>query len=377
MLKIYYDKKLLLVSIIIILLNISGLFYALGLNEYFTYPVIIAALLSVINTPIRRVISVPKNTPRAVFFLFLISLSLSVLYHLEGELLIQSFGIVLSYIIISFFRFALDLKKIIIILLISLFFHLTILIYSLIYSEFSLIAYTGVFRNPNSTGLFAATALMILLSLDNLGGYINRSKIFVGLFLIAIIIASSSRSSVIGSFFGIIAWMFAGKNILSYKVIRRILFLFLFSFFIINTPFFNDAISAKMYYYAGQSDILNNRQEIWDIALNDMSFFGSGRSLAVINGVGESIYISLLYQFGVPSVALFILAVLFSILYPFFAFDKSIINIHYALLPIVILFASVGFTSSIFGYSVYFLWLLVISSQSTTINWPHPLIEKI
>lgn len=351
--------------VIVLLLNTGGTFYVLrGMPEYFIYPVILASLIALIKTPVRGFLFYPKKIILGFFFLFAASLLLSSTYHLELALLITAFGIVSSLVILNYFRYVMSRELIIKSLEISLVFHVIILLICVAFSDFTLFVYYGIFRNPNATGLFAATALMILISVTRFVRYGKKTRILlalIGLFLTVIVIISSSRSALIGSLIGLIVWIVSKNSIFHFQTWIKLGLFAIILFFIASSQLFYDAVIWKFLHYYETGNILNDREAIWSIVTEDMRLFGHGRLAAIEEGVGESIYVAVLHQFGIISVILFVALIGLSIISPVLMKRNHKTVSSMSLLPIILLFALQGMTASIFGCTIYFLWLIAIA----------------
>ena len=228
----------------------------------------------------------------------------------------------------------------------------------------SYVSYYGIFRNPNTFGLVAAVALSIYISLQLLSFFnfnlysVSIKSLFTIILLFLFVIISSSRAALFSSFISIslyilFSFIFA-KGIIQKSVIFSLSFFG--SIFLFSSKFFYQAILYKHFFYVDSSNILNHREKIWSIALDNIMLFGHGRSAALINDVGESIYIAILHQYGILGFCTFSFIILYSFLlpliYPFKLGDYSSLS----LLPMILVFPIIGFTSSIFGTSAFFLW---------------------
>ncbi|MCX6723122.1 MAG: hypothetical protein NT094_03575 [Candidatus Staskawiczbacteria bacterium] len=347
---------------IVFLLNLSSATYVLGYNQYFFYGVIGATFIALIRTPFSKIINISKNKLFVIFLIFILSLLLSCLYHIEGSLFFTAGGMLCTLLLINYFRIFLDKKILIRILKLYILIQFFLLILSIFLSEFRLIAYQGIFKNPNSTGLVASTGLLSLIPLFHLTKNKLTTKLlafFVGCFFLFIVISTSSRTSVFISTLGIIFAPFLKGSLLSRKSLT-ILGLMLISLLILSqTDFFSNAIIYKFLYYAERGNNLNNRSDLWAIAFENPAFFGFGRQSAIDNDIGESIYVAVLYQFGVLSLLLFLLTVFFSI-YIQFKNKNALYNDRFCLIVVTLGFAIQGITSSAFGSSLYWLWIFGI-----------------
>jgi len=127
-----------------------------------------------------------------------------------------------------------------------------------------------------------------------------------------------------------------------------------------QTDFFYDSIYYKFKFYAETGDVLNERGDVWEIALSNPAIFGYGRNMAVENHVGESIYIAVLFQFGLICLA-FLLLVIFLSIYSQLPKKKNLFQESRSTLICISLgFALQGFAASVFGASIYWLWIFGI-----------------
>ena len=61
----------------------------------------------------------------------------------------------------------------------------------------------------------------------------------------------------------------------------------------------------KFQKYADQGDVLNERNEVWDVAFKNINLFGNGRDAALENHLGESISIWFIITFYFCSINYF------------------------------------------------------------------------
>ena len=366
---LFHSKHRLNILAITFSFYLSGLFYALGLNQYFSYPLIFASALSAANTFFMRSSFISSKPLFLLFLSVTLSLSVSSIYHSETELIVVALGFMSLIPIVNYLRLTITPSSFLLSLLAFFLLHCATLFISIIYSPFSLWGYFGIFRNPNTTGLFAASALMSFISLfiSKLENLKNTKFLFLSqlviLLLIFIVVISSSRTSLIASFVGLLFYYLFYLSFNSYRF--RNIFLILPSviifFVFIQSPLYQIAITDKFNYYFQHSDMLNGRDYIWRIALDNISFFGHGRLSTIADQVGESIYISILHQFGLLALLLLSICLLVSFFLPFYYYlrfrDSSLLPFF----PIVFIFPFIGLTSSIFGMSPFFLWIMGIS----------------
>ena len=371
MIKLNHRCKLWGVCTVTLALNLSGLFYAVGLNNYFAYPVIVSGFIAIAGTPKRSFQNVPKSLVFIALLMFAISLLFSCLYHLEIELFVTASGIFLSVFVANYLRSIFSIAILKLILQVSFLIHLFILLLCLISSDFALIGYIGFFRNSNSTGLYAATALVLLLSIDQLnrvksqhGGSAALFFVLTALLLLLVVI-SSSRSALIASTFGLVTWFVTGKGTLGRRKLTIMATCIICAVVLIQSDLFYDAVLYKYYYYIDRDNVLNNRSDIWEIALSDIRLLGHGRLKTIEDGVGESIYFAILNQFGLLPLLLFLSVIVQSIFYPFYVRIRFGDNSLIVLLPVILLFVLQGVSASIFGYSIYFLWIISLAWMSS------------
>ena len=256
-------------------------------------------------------------------------------------------GMLCSYVLLNYFRITLVKPIVIHVLKLYILLQFLQILISIYYFGFTILSFTGFFRNSNSMGLVSLTSIASIVALLNIIGIQKQIKyIFLIIFFLITCIASSSRTaSMISINFFSIKRFFYFLNIL--------LALFLFS----NTSFFKDSIIYKFEYYADQGDSLNERSDVWDIAFKNINLIGNGRELALDYHLGESIYVSLMFQFGLISLFIFILLLINSIIIQFPYLKGSNSLIRFSFLPITLAFVLEGFTTSVFGSSIYWLWI--------------------
>jgi hypothetical protein len=348
---------------IVILLNLSSAAYATANNQYFPYGVLGATLIAFARTPPSKFLFIPKNKLFFLFGIFVISLILSSLYHLEVSLFLTLGGMLCSFLLINYFRVCLNKQMLVHVLKVYTFIQLFLIVYSISKSGFSVIYFQGVFRNPNTMGLIASTGLLSLIPLLYLEKWKLFKKIiivFLILFFLIVTIASSSRTSFIVSLMGLLLAPFLDGNLFSKQKIRFfIILIFLLGIFM-QTDFFYDSIYYKFKFYAETGDVLNERGDVWEIAFVNPAIFGYGRNMALENHVGESIYISVLFQFGLICLASLLLVIILSI-YSQLPKKKNLYQESRSTLICISLgFALHGFAASVFGASIYWLWIFGI-----------------
>jgi hypothetical protein len=350
--------------VIVLLLNTSALAYALGVTRYFPYPVTLATVIALLKTPPRSLVRYPTHPLFVFFVLFTLGLLFSCLYQLEMALLVTAMGIITSLIVLIYLRAVMTKPLMIRILELTLAYHIVVLAISLSRSPFAFVAYQGIFRNPNVIGCYAGTALMVILALTRLKRYKLTLRIGLGMVALlcaVVIIVSSSRTAVLAAPLGVLVWMVTGTSLWRLRTWLRVAAVSLVFLVVASTQFFYTAVLYKFVMYAESGDILNHRGEIWRLATGDITLFGHGRAATVEAGVGESIYIAVLHEFGAVSLALFLIVVALSIISPLTVWRRNNEASARFLLPIILFFVIQGITGSIFGLSVYFLWIVSIA----------------
>lgn len=358
-------------TLIAILLNLSSAAYATGYTQYFPYGVLGATLIALIRTPFSKFLFIPRNKLFTFFGVFVISLILSALFHLESSLFLTLGGMLCSFGLINYFRVGLNKRTLIHVLKIYIFIQLFLIVLSIFNSGFSIVSFKGIFRNSNSMGLIASTGLLSMITLLYLKKYNFLKKVIsFGLifFFLIITIASSSRTSFIVSLMGILFAPFLSGNLFSKKKVVFFIILVLLLYIFMQTDFFYDAIFYKFKLYAEAGDNLNERGDVWEIALSNPTIFGYGRNMAVENHVGESIYIAVLFQFGLVSLGFLVLLIFLSV-YSQLPRKKTIFQeLRSTLIVITLGFALQGFTTSVFGASIYWLWIFGIGFSINEIS---------
>lgn len=364
-----YKKHKKYYTLIVLFLNFSSTAYATAYNYLFPLGVMLATIVSLIAIPKLNHNKLSKNILSIFFILFILSLFLSTLFHFEISLFLTFFGMTCSFLLFNYFRTSLTKDLLIHVLVLYIFIHFLLIMISILLNGFQLLSFTGIFRNSNSMGLVSLTAIACIISLLNIIG-IKSNKIYIILIILFLItcVASSSRTASLISLIIIFISPFLNGIYFSKKTVFS-LFLSLSAIIIIlNTSFFSESIIMKFQKYADQGDVLNERNEVWDVAFKNINLFGNGRDAALENHLGESIFISLMFQFGLLSLFIFVLLIIFTILLQFPKKNTRLVIYRFSLLPISISFILEGLTTSVFGSSIYWLWIFGLGFSIYEIN---------
>jgi hypothetical protein len=349
-----------------LLVNLAGFFYARGLTSYFAYPVSIAAIIAIAKTPVRGWIVTSTRSVWVLLIVFTASLLAACVYHIEPALWVTAFGMVTSLLIANYLRSVLDPETLIAALEVTLAFHLVLFAISLATTPFRLFEYRGIFRNPNSLGVCAVTAVVTILALLRLKRYSTRARagLIVALFACLLLtVMSSSRTSVGVAALALLSWALLGRPVLHARTWLIWLSIAVLVIVVVRSQFFYSAVLVKTLIYAKRGDVLNGRLDVWAPAL-DVRWLGHGRAAALETGIAESIFVAVLYEFGVLSVAALVALVIASLVTPL---TRQLRRATLPLFPIVMCFALQGLSGSMFGYSTYFLWLLSIAYMASPI----------
>jgi len=219
--------------------------------------------------------------------------------------------------------------------------QIPLLIISLLVSDFGTKSLQGIFYNPNSFGTVACTVYSVLLSImlsalekRDLSSD-SRKKIFFKrliimfalLIVFTLVVVSGSRTSFITALvITFVGFVIVSGNILREgdlsKYLRRFLSLsailafsyLVVSFFIPINAYVNSFIIEK---FALKSDnILDGRTIVWQRVMNEASLFGHGRDYLGGIGIGaHNTFISILGQYGIVPVTLFVLFFIVALYY--------------------------------------------------------------
>lgn len=199
----------------------------------------------------------------------------------------------------------------------------------------------GIFYNPNSMGLTAATVYVIILTylLANLeqeliqnGKFLTAKNLFITMlcmFLFLVTVGSESRTSsvtiAVATALAVVVILFKGltskrykstfKSIFATLLMPFILFL-VYNFPPLKTYLYNN-ILYKFEARAASDNMLSTRDIAWQKTINDATMFGNGREYfdQQVGIQAHNTFISFLGQYGWITLILFILFLLVSARY--------------------------------------------------------------
>lgn len=198
---------------------------------------------------------------------------------------------------------------------------LVIMAFSLMKSPITFSAYSGMFGNPNTMGIFAVTLSTVMIAgIVQKGCLGQKQSVFEILIWLAtafIVVISSCRTAMVVLAVQLVAafLLFIIKSSLSKKtlliivlipVVIALLYLILKKVGFIDILY--NSMIEKFDYYEYKGDSTNGRKKMWIEIMQNSSWFHDG-TLSV-DLVGHSVYFGLMNQFGkIPAIvyALFML----------------------------------------------------------------------
>ncbi|ADI00524.1 O-antigen ligase family protein [Salisediminibacterium selenitireducens] len=373
-------------TILLSLLYFSGLAYTITEFRPFQTPILIGALIGIcVMVLILKRNLIFSKPVTVLFYLYILSCVIASWINADFQILLAS-GIQLSIFVTltnvlpSMVNNVQGLFRVIVVSL--LFSHLPVFIIPILLNGIDRVPYQGMLYNPNSLGtaVISLVALSLSLILSELQMKRFKSKIMISSLLLfvtssTLVILSNSRTAFLTlaalivlfillkylskeSFISLFVWRksMIKQNLFTTIIITSSIVL------IYNTAFLYNNVISKFERNLNAGDVTARRGDIWLQTIAEAQLFGHGRDYfsGSVGTAAHNTFISILGQFGIVPVLIFILFLLY-VSYKAIKFSNCS-NCNYRYVPIffIMTFVMLSMGESMMLKSSMFLLFSVI-----------------
>lgn len=210
--------------------------------------------------------------------------------------------------------------------------------------------YSGILGNPNGLGM-CVVPMTVIAGCQFIKSYyepkIYSSRLrYITLFSVGLIftILSASRTSLLSVILTIlivlIIEIFRDNNKSRFvKSFGILLTLFLLSIIIINSAIFKSIVLAKIQAKSADNDVLSDRNELWNVAIANMKFFGKNTAFSQYTDYSvHNTFLGFAINYGYIFMCLFIIFFLLA-LYKSFKYLKR--NHIHGFVPFALIFSTI------------------------------------